>query len=63
MIPGRKTSMGGKWLRDTEGEEAVIISLALSVGLVILAAVGSWMWNIFTPMTHTTFMLPPREMP
>lgn len=63
MIPGRKTSMGGKWLCDTEGEETVIISLAVSVGLVILAAVGLWMWNIFTPITHTTFRLPPRGTP
>ncbi len=55
--------MGRKWLRDTEGEEGVIISLALSVGLVILAAVGWWAWKVLARIAEAMFILPPGEMP
>lgn len=55
--------MGGKWLRDTEGEEGVLISLAVSVGLVIFAAAGWWTWKILTRIAEAISILPPSDMP
>lgn len=63
MIPGIEAPMGRKWLRDTEGEEGVLISLALSVGLVIFAAAGWWTWKILTRIAETVSILPPSDMP
>lgn len=48
---------------NMEGEESVVISLAISLGMIILTAVGLWMWKIIARIAEAMFILPPSEMP
>jgi hypothetical protein len=35
---------------DRDGEEKVIISLVISLGMIILAVLGWWLWNVLAPI-------------
>lgn len=37
-------------------ELGVLISLAVSLGMIILAVAGLWLWRIISPITHTAFL-------
>jgi hypothetical protein len=45
------------------GEEAVVISLAISLGMIGLTILGWWLWKIFARIAEVMFTLPPGEMP
>lgn len=44
-------------------EEGVLLSLGISLGMILLAVIGWWMWKILVPIMEAMFTLPPGEMP
>ena len=48
---------------NMDGEDGVVISLAISLGMIILTVVGLWMWKILARVAETMVILPPGEMP
>lgn len=48
---------------NRDREDGTIISLVISLGMIILTAVGWWLWKIFARIAETMFTLPPGEMP
>jgi hypothetical protein len=48
---------------NTDGEERVIISLAISLGMIILAVLGLWLWKVLAPIALVLSGLSPIEMP
>lgn len=48
---------------NVEGEEAVFISLATSIGMILLTLVGWCLWKIFARIAEVTSTLPPGEIP
>jgi hypothetical protein len=48
-----------KW----DGEERVVISLAIALGIVILAVLGLWLWKVVAPTAPALADRPPIEMP
>ncbi len=49
--------------QNMAGEEGVLMSLAISLGMIILTAVGLWMWKVLARIAEAMFILPPSEMP
>lgn len=52
-----------KWPRHTDGEEGVLLSLAVSVGLVALTVAGWCLWKILAPLAQTVSAASSIEMP
>lgn len=48
---------------NRDGEEAVLISLATSIGMIILTVVGWWMWKIFARIAEALLPIPPGNAP
>lgn len=48
---------------NMDGKDGIVISLAISLGMIILTAVGLWMWKIIARTVEAMFILPPSEMP
>ena len=44
-------------------ELGIIVSLAVSIGVIMLAVFGWWMWTVLARIVEAMFILPPSEMP
>lgn len=49
--------------QNMSGEEGVLMSLAISLGMVILAILGWWLWKVLARIVEAMFILPPSELP
>lgn len=38
--------MGTEWSRRTAGEVKVLVSLAVSLGMIVLTVAGYFLWNV-----------------
>jgi hypothetical protein len=52
-----------RYPQSMQEESGVMISLAISIGMIILAVVGWWMWKIFAPIAQAIFAISPSEVP
>lgn len=48
---------------NMDGEDGVVISLAVSLGMIILTGVGLWTWKTLARIAEAMSILPPSEMP
>lgn len=49
--------------QNMAGEEGVLMSLAISLGMVILAILGWWLWKVLAQIASALSGVSPIEMP